>query len=101
MLRLAVILPMYNEADNVATLLERLASVRERSGLELVAVAIDDGSRDATWRCLEAASVRHAFVRRVQHARNRGIAAALQTGIATALAERAPAFDALAFMDAD
>ena len=47
-MRVAVVLPMYNEADNVSPLMERLAAVRAASGLDLVAVAIDDGSRDAT-----------------------------------------------------
>ena len=39
---------MYNEEGNVAALTERLAAVRASSGLDLVALAIDDGSRDST-----------------------------------------------------
>jgi dolichol-phosphate mannosyltransferase len=92
---------MYNEADNVATLMSRLGAVRDRSGLDLVALAVDDGSRDATRLRLQAASHEHAFVRTVEHGRNRGMAAALRTGIASALAERGPQFEAIAFMDAD
>src|SRR4051794_21423050 len=100
-LRLAVVLPMYNEAGNVAPLLERLQAVRARSGLDLTAIAVDDGSRDATCvRLLEAAKT-HAFLRIVRHTRNQGMAAALRTGIGAVLAERAPAFGAAAFMDAD
>src|SRR6202171_356753 len=101
MTRLAVVLPMYNEADNVLGLLERLAAVRERSGLDLVALAVDDGSQDATYDRLIEAAPRFRFLRFVRHERNRGLAAALRTGIATALAERGPGFEALAFMDAD
>jgi dolichol-phosphate mannosyltransferase len=101
MVRLAVVLPMYNEADNVSGLLERLAATRETSGLDLVALAVDDGSRDATLARLNQLAPRYPFLRIVRHERNRGMAAALRTGIAAALAERAPAFDALAFMDAD
>jgi dolichol-phosphate mannosyltransferase len=92
---------MYNEADNVAALMERLAAIRAGTNLDLVALAIDDGSRDATVERLTEARRRHRFLRVVQHPRNRGMAAALRTGIATALAERHPEFDALAFMDAD
>jgi len=99
--RLAVVLPMYNEADNVAALVDRLAAVRARSGLDLVALAVDDGSQDATFERLADAARSHAFVRFERHARNRGMAAALRTGIATALSERGPGYDALAFMDAD
>jgi dolichol-phosphate mannosyltransferase len=101
MLRLAVVLPMYNEADNVAALLERLEAVRETSGLDLTAVAVDDGSRDATYVRLTRLAPRCPFLRIVRHPRNRGLAAALRTGIGEALAERGPGFDAIAFMDAD
>jgi dolichol-phosphate mannosyltransferase len=101
MLRLAVVLPMYNEAGNAAALLDRLEAVRDRSGVDLVALAIDDGSRDATYVRLTKLAPRFPFLRITRHARNRGMAAALRTGIAEALAERSPAFDALAFMDAD
>jgi dolichol-phosphate mannosyltransferase len=99
MVRVAVILPMYNEQGNVAALLERLAAVRERSGLDLIALAVEDGSRDATYACLVEQD--RPFLRIVRHQRNRGMAAALRTGIESALAERGPGFDVLAFMDAD
>ena len=92
---------MYNEAGNVAPLLERLQATRGRAGLDLVALAVDDGSRDATYERLATLAPSYDFVRIVRHERNRGMAAALRTGIGTALAERTPAFDAIAFMDAD
>ena len=57
---------MYNEADNVAALLERLAAVRERAGLDLVALAVDDGSRDATAQRLADARPRYPFLRIVR-----------------------------------
>jgi glycosyltransferase involved in cell wall biosynthesis len=100
-MRVAVVLPMFNEAGNVATLMARLAVARRQSGLDLVALAIDDGSRDATRLRLAHAKHEYAFLRVLRHERNRGMAAALRTGIAAALAERTPAYDALAFMDAD
>ncbi|MGI9149874.1 MAG: glycosyltransferase [Chloroflexota bacterium] len=101
MFRVAVVLPMYNEAGNVKALLQRLQAVRDRSSLDLVALAVDDGSRDATHASLVQLAPRFPFLRIVAHSRNRGLAAALRTGIVAALAERSPRFDALAFMDAD
>jgi len=92
---------MFNEAGNVAALMERLAETRQRSELDLVALAVNDGSRDATRLRLRDAALSYPFVRSVDHERNRGMAAALRTGIATALRDRGPEFDALAFMDAD
>ena len=96
---------MYNEAGNVAPLLERLQATRQRAqleaGLDIVALAVDDGSRDATYERLATLAPSYDFVRIERHERNRGMAAALRTGIGTALAERTPPFDAIAFMDAD
>jgi dolichol-phosphate mannosyltransferase len=100
-LRVAVVLPMFNEAGNVAALLERLEQVRGDSGMDLTAMAVDDGSRDSTYARLTALEHSHLWLKIVQHSRNRGMAAALRTGIAAALSEGAPGFDALAFMDAD
>ena len=99
--RVAVVLPMYNEADNVAALLRRLAQVRDVAGLDLTALAVDDGSRDATYARLEQLKPDYPFLTITRHSRNQGMAAALRTGIHEALSERSPAFDALAFMDAD
>jgi len=99
--RVAVVLPMFNEADNVVALMERLDGVRQSTGLDLTALAVDDGSRDATLVRLERLKPQYAFLRIVKHERNRGMAAALRTGIAAALAERGPGFDVLGFMDSD
>src|SRR5438034_9177261 len=99
--RVALILPMYNEAGNVGSLLERLSAVRQNARLDLTAIGIDDGSRDATFDRLQALSSEHQFLRVLRHAHNRGMAAALRTGIWDALAEHGPGFDVLAFMDAD
>jgi dolichol-phosphate mannosyltransferase len=100
-MRVAVVLPMYDEADNVAPLLARLADVRAASGLDLLAIAVDDGSRDATRARLVEASQDYAFLRWVAHTSNRGLASTLRTGTAAALEERQPPVDAIACMDAD
>jgi dolichol-phosphate mannosyltransferase len=92
---------MYNEAGNVAALLERLSAVVERSRVGITALAVDDGSHDSTLARLQELRANYSFLRVLRHERNRGMAAALRTGIAHALAERGPKFDVLAFMDAD
>jgi dolichol-phosphate mannosyltransferase len=92
---------MYNEAGNVPALLERIAAVRATTGLDLAAIAVDDGSRDATLAQLSELNPRYPFLRVARHERNRGMAAALRTGIARALGEHSPGFEVLAFMDAD
>ena len=55
-----------------AVLLERIEAVRNRSGLDLIALAVDDGSRDGTFARLTESAPRFAFLRFVRHERNRG-----------------------------
>lgn len=97
---MAVVLPMFNEADNVLPLLDRLAALRGGGGLDITAIAVDDGSGDATVERLQQAQASHPFVRVVRHPSNRGMAEAIRSGIATALAHEPP-FDVVACMDAD
>ncbi len=71
--RVAVLIPAYNEADNIATVLERIP---DRVCDEPISVlVIDDGSRDGTADVAEAGG---AVVAR--HVINRGGGAALRTG---------------------
>jgi dolichol-phosphate mannosyltransferase len=100
-LRAAVVLPMYNEQDNVWPLVSRLAAVRRPSLPGLRAIAVDDGSRDGTAERLADARRAFPFLLVVTHPGNRGFAAAIRTGIATALAQRDPPVDVIACMDSD
>ena len=71
--RIGVLVPAYNEADNVGAVLDRIPA--EVCGQPTAVLVVDDGSRDAT----EAvASERGAVVAR--HVVNRGGGAALRTG---------------------
>lgn len=92
---------MYNEAENVFPLMKRLLAVRERDHLELTALAVNDGSRDATGERLAEAARAFAFLRVLRHEVNRGMATALRTGIAAGLTQTQPSFDAIVLMDAD
>ena len=81
---LSVIIPVYNEAPNVAPLLAELREAFEPLGLVLEVLLINDGSSDGTAaRLVEAAAVWPAV--RVEHfPRNRGQAAALWWGFQNA-----------------
>ena len=80
--RLSVVVPVYNEEENVAPL---VASVHEAladyaHGWELIIV--DDGSSDGTWGALEKASASYGeHVRIIELNRNFGQTAALQSGL--------------------
>jgi hypothetical protein len=69
----AVLIPAYNEADNIATVLERIPD--EVCGEPIAVLVVDDGSRDGTGDVAEQAG---AVVAR--HVINRGGGAALRTG---------------------
>jgi hypothetical protein len=71
--RIAVVIPAYNEADNVASVIERVP--KEASGIETRILVVDDGSGDET---SDAAARAGAVVAR--HVINRGGGAALRTG---------------------
>jgi Glycosyl transferase family 2 len=71
--RIAVLIPAYDEADNVGSVLERLPG--DVRGAPIAVLVVDDGSRDDTG---EVARAHGAIVAR--HAVNRGGGAALRTG---------------------
>ncbi|MCF3650094.1 glycosyltransferase [Synoicihabitans lomoniglobus] len=70
---LSVIVPFYNEQDNVSDV---LAEIRRRQPAAEI-VAVDDGSSDATWEKINAAP----DVIGLLHPRNRGQSAAILTGL--------------------
>ena len=84
---LSIVIPCYNEADNVPKLEgEFLPVVAELAASRSVEVIfVDDGSRDATWSALHAAfgqGDQSCDIRFERHAGNRGLGAAIRTGLA-------------------
>lgn len=71
--KVAVLIPAYNEAENIGHVLERMPA--EVCGVPTAVLVVDDGSRDGTG---DAAAAHGACVAR--HVTNRGGGAALRTG---------------------
>jgi len=71
--KIAVLIPAYNEADNIGYVLDRVPE--EVCGRATAVLVVDDGSRDGTG---EVAAAHRAAVAR--HVINRGGGAALRTG---------------------
>ena len=92
--KLSVVVPLYNEEENVLPLVEEIAAVAEAlPPFELILV--NDGSTDSTPERMEQAARRFAFVRTVSYQPNRGQSAALLEGF------RASRGDLIAMLDGD
>lgn len=92
MIKLSIIMPAYNEANAIASLLERvhLVLAKEYSRADYEIIVIDDGSHDAT--ALQAQK-NGAMV--IRHPYNIGNGAAIKTGM------RAARGEIIVLMDAD
>ena len=78
---LSVVVPFFNEGDNVLPMLERLAAELEKIGEPHEIIAIDDGSTDATFEKLRECFACYERLRVVSFRRNFGQTAALSAGI--------------------
>ena len=92
---LSIIIPAFNEADNIEPLSEALGRVLGEAAIEYEAIFVDDGSRDGTFQNIEAAAGENARVRGLSFSRNFGKEAAIFAGLAAARG------DCCAVMDSD
>ena len=92
MVRVSVIIPVFNEERTVIQILERVAE-QSIDGVEFERIVIDDGSKDGTVEFLEA--LPELFVRLIKRPANQGKGAAVKAGLAEASGEY------VLFQDAD
>jgi dolichol-phosphate mannosyltransferase len=92
-LELAVVLPTYNERDNVAAMVERLGAALAGIGWE--AIFVDDDSSDGTADALRRIAAADRRIRVIQRIGRRGLAGAAIEGMC------ATAAPVVAVMDAD
>lgn len=84
----SVVVPLYNEQDNVAPLVERILAVfDDLPDYDLECLLVNDGSTDETAARLDEARARDARIRPLSLARNSGQSAALIAGMRTASGE--------------
>ncbi len=77
---LTVLVPVYNEAENLAPLLEKLEHDLRPLGLRYEVLVLDDGSTDGTAARLRDLKPRHPALRAISFRRNYGKSAALSVG---------------------
>jgi glycosyltransferase involved in cell wall biosynthesis len=81
---LSVIVPVRNEAGNIAPLVAEIVTALAGRAFEIVYV--DDGSTDATGQELLRLMAEHAGLRQIRHRQSCGQSAAVRTGVASARA---------------
>lgn len=79
--KVSVVIPVFNEAETVAHVIDRVAAV-PLPGFEREIIVVDDGSTDATADALRAVTQRWSgLVSAVRHDENRGKGAAIRTAL--------------------
>jgi glycosyltransferase involved in cell wall biosynthesis len=91
---LSVVIPIYDEEENIPSLLEQLRSALKRLGLRYEIIAVDDGSRDNGAAVLKRYAAEIPELKIVRLRRNSGQAAAIMAGLERATGEVIVTIDA-------
>jgi dolichol-phosphate mannosyltransferase len=91
-MRLSIVSPTYNEADNLEPLVQEIATALAGSDYEIVVV--DDDSPDLTWKRAEELGRCFPQVRSLRRTQNRGLSSAVIEGFNVARGEMVACIDA-------
>jgi len=80
-MNVSVVIPIYNERDNVRVLYRQLTSVLEPLGKSYEIVFVDDGSNDGSRDALRSLAATDSHLKLVLFRRNYGQTAAMQAGL--------------------
>ncbi len=86
-MRTSLIVPIFNEVENIPLLIERVGSVMDQLIGESELILVDDGSQDGSSQLLDQMAQTDARLRVVHFRRNYGQTAAMQAGIEQARGE--------------
>lgn len=92
---LSVVLPAYNEQQNIAYTTEVLSGLFEQNGIDYELIFVSDGSSDATYEEIEKAAAANHRVKGAQFSRNFGKEAGIFAGLELSSG------DAVVVMDCD
>jgi glycosyltransferase involved in cell wall biosynthesis len=82
-----LVIPFYNEAESIQTVLNEACAAMQALGCEHEVIAVDDGSKDATRQLAQTLEAQWPSLRVLAFDKNRGQAAALMDGLRAARGE--------------
>ena len=80
-MKLSLVVPCYNEAENVAAFQDAAIQAFDGCGYDFEIIFVDDGSKDATLQLLEEAAKKDERIKYLSFSRNFGHQAAVSAGI--------------------
>jgi glycosyltransferase involved in cell wall biosynthesis len=92
---ISIVIPVYNEQDNLKPLITELREVLDRLDASFEIIVVDDGSRDRSFEILKEAALHDPQIRVIRFRKNTGQTAAFDAGF------RASQGDIVVTMDAD
>jgi dolichol-phosphate mannosyltransferase len=93
-IQLSVVIPVYNEAENIPELCEQLFAVLRALGVTFEVIAVNDGSTDLSLERLREQTTRYSELKVINFRRNYGQTAAVMAGINYASGDIFVALDA-------
>ncbi len=93
-IELSVVIPVFNEEENILPMYERLRAALDDLVRGLEIIYVDDGSRDGSWAAIEELATKDQRVRGISFARNFGHQAAVTAGVDHAQGEAVVLIDA-------
>jgi len=79
-INLSIVVPLFNEEESVAKLIDALLSTLENMDRTFEIILIDDGSTDDTWKIIEQLKNRATELRAIKFRRNYGQTSAMVAG---------------------
>lgn len=79
-MKVAVVLPTYNERENVAIVVDKLSEVRSSMGQDLHILFVDDGSPDGTQGEIDRLMKQHDYVHILERGAKKGLGTAYLDG---------------------
>lgn len=84
MVEISIVVPIYNEEENIPVLAEEVRETLEPTGKSFELIYVDDGSTDGSVECIRELYRRYSFIRLLRFKKNCGLTAALDAGIRNA-----------------